>query len=102
MARKSARVREQVVVYLQKHDRELLERLADETGLSRTELFRRGLRQLADQVLTEQKPGSSLDYLIASAGESNFPADVAERHDYYLHGGGYDRQVKSKKRARSR
>jgi hypothetical protein len=97
---KTARVREQAVVYLAERDRELLERLAEETGLSRTELFRRGLRKLARELLTEQKPGSSLDHLIDHAGESELPADVSERHDDYLYGGGYERL--KRERARSR
>jgi hypothetical protein len=36
------RVREQVVVYLEPRDREMLEKIAAETGLSRTEILRRG------------------------------------------------------------
>jgi hypothetical protein len=97
--KKAMRVREQAVVYLAERDRDLLERLAEETGLSRTELFRRGLRRLAEELLTEQKPGSSLDFLIDSAGESELPPDVSERHDEYLYGGGYERM--KNERARS-
>jgi hypothetical protein len=87
--KKAGRVREQAVVSLDKRDRALLERLAAETGLSRTELFRRGLRRLADDVLAgDRKPGSSLDHLIEQAGDSELPADLAARHDDYLYGGG--------------
>jgi hypothetical protein len=99
MSGKARRVREQAVVYLGEGDRELLERLAAETGLSRTELFRRGLRRLAGELLETGKPGASLDYLVETAGDSDFPADVAERHDAYLHGGGYARHI-GRKRAR--
>jgi hypothetical protein len=90
-------VREQAVVYLAEGDRELLERLAAETGLSRTELFRRGLRRLADELLSEPKPGASLDHLVGTAGDSDFPPDVAERHDAYLYGGGYARHLREKR-----
>lgn len=92
MPKKPGRVREQAVVYLSGGDRELLERLAEETGLSRTEIFRRGLRRLAEELLAEKKPGYSLDYLIATADESrdDLPADFSERHDEYLYGGGHD------------
>lgn len=82
-------VREQVVVYLDPRDRALLEEMAERTGLARTELFRRGLRRLADEMLGERRPGSSLSYLVATASEDDFPPDVAERHDHYLYGGGY-------------
>lgn len=100
MQKKTRRVREQVVVYLEPRDRELLEHLAAATGLPRTELFRRGLRRLADELPAEQKPGSSLDHLIATSLESDRPADVAERHDFYLYGGGYHDQVKKKKKGK--
>ncbi len=94
MPKKPPRVREQAVVYLGAGDRELLERLAEETGLPRTEIFRRGLRRLADEMLAERGPGSSLDYLAAIAGETAGPDDLAERHDHYLYGGGYGESVK--------
>ncbi len=97
---RSGRVREQAVVYLAEQDRALLERLVDETGLSRTELFRRGLRRLADELLAaDRKPGSSLEHLIEHAEAGEAPADVATRHDEYLYGGGYQRL--KQKRARS-
>lgn len=92
MPRKPPRVREQTVVYMGAGDRELLERLARETGLPKTELFRRGLRRLAEDLLPERTPGSSLDYLVDladSADATDAPADLSERHDYYLYGGGY-------------
>jgi hypothetical protein len=81
------RVREQAVVYMSASDRELLERLAEETGLARTELFRRGLRRLAADLLPEGGPGSSFDYLTGIADETDAPADLSERHDDYLYGG---------------
>lgn len=91
---KPKRVREQVVVYLDARDRALLEELAGRTGLARTELFRRGLRRLAAELSGEQKPGSSLSYLIATATDDGLPSDVSERHDEYLYGGGYVRESK--------
>lgn len=91
------RVREQVVVYLGSRDRELLDEMTERTGLAKTELFRRGLRRLADELLSERKPGSSLAHLIATASDDGLPGDVAEHHDEYLYRGGY-----STKRGRSR
>lgn len=93
-------------MYLDKRDRAILEEMAKETGLARTELFRRGLWRLAGETLKGPKrPGSSIDYLIENAVDDGFPPDVAERHDYYLYGGGFDkfiaaRKKREKKRAR--
>ena len=64
MPKKPMRVREQAVVYMSAQDRELLERLAEETGLPKTELFRRGLRRLAEEMLPERAAGSSIDFLV--------------------------------------
>jgi hypothetical protein len=91
---KPKQVREQVVVYLDARDRALLEELAEKSGLPRTELFRRGLRRLAEELLGEKKPGSSLGYLVASGRDDGLPPDVAARHDDYLYGGGYERGLK--------
>jgi hypothetical protein len=89
------------VVYLDARDRALLEQLTKTTGLAKTELFRRGLRRLADDATARKAPGYSLRELIASADDDDFPPDVSERPDDYLYGGEYDR-VKRKKRARPR
>ena len=102
MAGKPKRVREQAVVYLDARDSALLQHMADTTGLAKTELFRRGLRRLAEETLPGRKAGSSLAYLIATAIDDPFPPDVAERHDYYLFGGGYQKTQKKKKRAGTR
>ena len=95
------RVREQVVVYLDERDRALLERLTKATGLAKTELFRRGLRRLADEATAGAAPGFSLRQLVATAGNDDFPADVAERADHYLYEQKYQRR-KPRKRARTR
>jgi hypothetical protein len=97
----SKRVREQVVVYLDERDRALLEELTNATGLPKTELFRRGLRRLADEALTGTAPGFSLRQLVATASNDDLPPDVAERADDYLYRGEYKRR-KPPKRARSR
>lgn len=78
------RVREQVVVYMDESDRELLEEVARKSGLSKTEVFRRGLRQIAGELLTEGRPGSAFEYLIATATDGDSPRDMSERHDEYL------------------
>jgi hypothetical protein len=98
---KPKRTRAQVVVYLDARDRALLEEMTEKTGISKTELFRRGLRRLADETLGEKRPGSSLRFLIATADSDDFPPDVAERADHYLYGGGYEEGMEQK-RARAR
>jgi hypothetical protein len=101
MAKQSPkRVREQVVVYLDARDRALLEELTKATGLAKTELFRRGLRRLADEALTGKAPGFSLRQLVTTAVDDDFPADVAERADEYLYRN-YQRR-KPRQRARPR
>lgn len=84
--KKSDRVREPVQVYLDAPDRELLEALRARTGLPRTELLRRGLRRLADGVLTERKPGWSFDVLDGAMGDDpDIPTDLSVRHAEYLY-----------------
>ena len=99
--REPKRVREQVVVYLDARDRALLEELTRTTGLAKTELFRRGLRRLADDALTGKTPGHSLRHLVTSAQDDDFPSDVADRADDYLYRRKYERR-KPQKRARPR
>lgn len=98
------RVREQVVVYLEPRDRQLLEELAARTGLARSELLRQGLWQLGHLTLRENRPGSATDYLMTTAGDDGFPPDVAARHDRYLSGGGSEawRGKQKKRKARNR
>ena len=89
-----SRVREPVQVYLDRSDRDLLEQAARETGLSRAEIMRRGLRRFADDILTERPPGWSLQGLISSLEDvEDLPTDLAERHDTYLYGGGESGRV---------
>lgn len=45
---------------------------------------RRGLRQIAGELLTEGRPGSAFEYLIATATDGDSPRDISERHDVYL------------------
>lgn len=85
--RPSPRVREPVQVYLDSTDRNLLDRLAARTGLSRAELLRRGVRQLAELELSGRPAGWSLERLTGALGDDPaLPADLAARHDEYLYG----------------
>jgi hypothetical protein len=100
--KRSKRVREQVVVYLDARDRALLEKLTGKTGLPKTELFRRGLRRLAEETLGENRPGASLRFLVSTAADDRFPADVSERADHYLYESGYAARLRRAKRKRAR
>ena len=73
------RVREQVVVYLASRDRALLEQLAKTTGLAKTELFRRGLRRLAEEALAgvAGKPGEAPNVKKTRAAPIGSPAFVS-------------------------
>lgn len=79
------RVREQAVVYLAERDRALLEKLAAQTGLSRTELLRRGLWALAAETLAPAQ-NSAFEHLIANATDVDVPPDFSERSDEYVYG----------------
>jgi len=83
---KARRVREPVQVYLDPDDKTLLEEVARKTGLSQAEVLRRGVRRLSADLLTESRPGASLDTLIGALGpDPSVPTDLAARHDEYLY-----------------
>lgn len=77
----SRAVREPLQVYLDRDDRAMLDRLARETGLSRAEVLRRGIRSFA----AEHAPTTSpmLEFLRSIRGD-DWPTDLGERHDDYL------------------
>lgn len=79
------RVREPIQVYLDPDERALLDQVAAESGLSRAEVLRRGLRRYA----VERSGGRSpmlelLDYMESRTDLKDLPADLSERHDDYL------------------
>ncbi len=79
-AKKPPRVREPLQVYLDPDERGLLDRLARETGLSRAEILRRGLKSFA----AERRGKSPMLEFMESMRDADMPADLAERHDDYL------------------
>jgi hypothetical protein len=87
MSEREFKVREPVQVYLDKADRTLLEEVATRTGMTRAEILRRGLRRVAEDLLTERQPGSSFEDLVGALGDDpSLPSDLAARHDDYLYG----------------
>ena len=73
-------VREPVQVYLAPDERDLLKRLAAESGLSKAEVLRRGMRSFA----REQSGASPMLAFIAESQTGTFPDNVAARHDEIL------------------
>ncbi|MGQ0641432.1 MAG: hypothetical protein ACT4P6_11785 [Gemmatimonadaceae bacterium] len=91
--KKAGLVREPVQVYLDRHDRDLLETLAQHSTLSRAELLRLGLRRLSEDILGQVRPGASTDVLIGAMDASlTVPTDLAARHDDYLYGGASEKK----------
>ena len=77
---KSALVREPVQVYLAQDDRDLLNRLVAETGLTKAEILRQGMRSFA----REQGGTSPMLRFVAESAQGEWPDGVAEQHDEIL------------------
>ena len=73
-------VREPVQVYLATDDRDLLARLAEETGLSKAEILRRGVRSFA----REQGGVSPMLRFVAESTPDGWPEATAAAHDDVL------------------
>ena len=77
---RAATVREPVQVYLAPDDRDLLNRLSQETSLPKAEILRRGLRSFA----REQSGGSPMLAFLAESRDGEWPDAVAAKHDEIL------------------
>lgn len=73
-------VREPMQVYLAPDDSDLLARLAAESGLSKAEVLRRGVRSYA----REQGNVSPMLRFLAESGGEGWPHGVAASHDAVL------------------
>ena len=78
--RKPTSIREPVQVYLGQDDRDLLNRLVAETGLTKAEILRQGMRSFA----REQGGASPMLRFIAESAQGDWPEGVAEKHDEIL------------------
>ena len=78
--RRPDRVREPAQVYLSPEDSALLLQLTVDTGLSKAEILRRGIRSFARE---QGSAGPMLAYLNDSAS-SSWPDEVALEHDRVL------------------
>jgi hypothetical protein len=87
MSKTPRRIREPVQAYLDEPDTALLEELSARTDLSKAELIRRGIRRLAQDLALAGKPFAGLSALSGVLDSAaRIPADLAARHDDYLHG----------------
>ena len=78
-------VREPIQVYLDRDDRAMLDRAADDAGLSRAEVLRRGIRSFAAQQQKGEGPMMQLiRELQAAPWPEDTPADLGLNHDKYL------------------
>jgi hypothetical protein len=67
-------------VYLAADDRDLLNRLAKETGLAKAEILRRGMRSFA----REHGGTSPMLRFMAESSKEGWPAPIAADHDAVL------------------
>lgn len=79
--RAASRVREPIQVYIGADERHLLDALAAETGLSRAEILRRGLRVFAAEHAGGQGP---MRRLLESLNGADWPPNFALEHDTHL------------------
>ena len=75
------KVREPIQVYLTADERALLDQAARDTGYSRAEILRRGLRSFMAHEASQAGP--MLSFLDSVAGR-DLPADLGECHDEHL------------------
>ena len=74
-------VREPLQIYMAGDERRLLDRLSDETGLSRAEILRQGLKQFAMQRAGNNGPMQALMHTLR---QKPFPRNIADDHDEHL------------------
>lgn len=77
-------VREPVQVYLTRGERTMLDRTAEQTGLSRAEVLRRGLRAFATKHQGRDGPMERFMRELTATPWPPGPSDLALNHDKYL------------------
>jgi hypothetical protein len=80
-ASRSSLVREPAQVYLAPDDSALLSRLAEETGLSKAEILRRGIKSYARE---QGHAAAPMLRFIAETSAEGWPESVAVEHDAVL------------------
>lgn len=74
-------VREPLQIYITVDERRLLDTLSADTGLSRAEVLRRGLRSFAAEQAGE---GGPMQALLVSLRQAHWTPDIAATHDEQL------------------
>ena len=74
-------LREPLQIYMAPDERRFLDSLAEETGLSRAEILRRGMRSFAAERAGDDGPMQAFMRSIRSA---RWPTDIATSHDEHL------------------
>ena len=77
----SSRVSEPLQIYISPDERHLLDSLSSETGLSRAEILRRGLKSYAAEQAGEDGP---MQALVVSLRTARWTPDIATAHDDHL------------------
>jgi hypothetical protein len=78
---KDTEVREPLQIYMAPGERRFLDSLAHETGLSRAEVLRRGMRSFAAERAGDDGP---MQTLMRSMRQRRWPSDIASAHDEHL------------------
>ncbi len=76
-----SRLSEPLQIYITADERRMLDTLAAETGLSRAEILRRGLRTFAAERSGDAGP---MQELLLSLRDAKWPTDIATHHDEHL------------------
>jgi hypothetical protein len=79
--RKDSQIREPIQIYMAPGERRFLDSLAEETGLSRAEILRRGMRSFAAERAGDSGP---METFMRSMRERRWPTDIASAHDERL------------------
>lgn len=78
---KSRSVREPLQIYMAPDERRLLDTMAEQTGLSRAEVLRQGLRKFAAE---HTGSGGPVQTFMLAMREEPLPSDIAQTHDDHL------------------
>lgn len=89
--RSPSRLSEPLQIYITADERRMLDSLSDETGLSRAEILRRGLRTFAAERAGD---GGPMHELLLSLRDAKWPADIATDHDQHLADAHTDRHTR--------
>jgi hypothetical protein len=79
--RTGSEVREPLQIYIAPDERRFLDMLSEETGLSRAEILRRGMRSFAAERAGDDGP---MQKFMRAMRERRWPTDIAVAHDDHL------------------